>query len=237
MDFQPYGSIVVMATFVAVMGILLRGRLAGRFVIPVWLAAGITGLATGLGLGCGSMHALGYRFTMETVPPFRMDPLSTFDQINRAAGDRPLSTGSIAPELQAGGWINTASRGAPDIEGRVVVLDVWADWCPMCEAAARSLTDVEEKYRRRGVVFITLTAQGIETAYKIANVCKTSGPIGYDAAATIEALVGVSPTVFVVGADGRIAWHDDRSRYKHDIDDLPAHLEQALETALLENRE
>jgi hypothetical protein len=57
-------------------------------------------------------------------------------------------------------------------------------------------------------------------------------PVGFGAGKTISSLVGPAPTVFVVGADGRIVWHDDRARFRHDIADFRHDLNMAIQEAL-----
>ncbi|HEX5444212.1 MAG TPA: hypothetical protein VFW87_10305 [Pirellulales bacterium] len=42
----------------------------------------------------------------------------------------------------------------------------------------------------------------------------------------------LAPVIYVIGADGRIAWHDAQSRYHHQAEGLGSRLGLAIERAL-----
>jgi len=46
--------------------------------------------------------------------------------------------------------------------GRVVVLNLWATWCPPCRAEFPALAELERKYRSRGVTVIALSVDETE---------------------------------------------------------------------------
>lgn len=56
------------------------------------------------------------------------------DDILRARSDReeaaknPLRVGFRMPALHARGWLNGEQPSRSDLAGKVVVLDLWADW-------------------------------------------------------------------------------------------------------------
>jgi len=39
-----------------------------------------------------------------------------------------LNVGQPAPEIAAAGWLNASPPGSSELEGKVVVVDVWAHW-------------------------------------------------------------------------------------------------------------
>ncbi|HVC94927.1 MAG TPA: TlpA disulfide reductase family protein [Pirellulales bacterium] len=240
-DLTLYWTVAAGGLVLAAAGMVLRKSLAGRLVIPNGLAIGIGGFTLGLGLGCGSMHLLGYRWTQDATvvgPAFYPAMLQPPMQ-NASVGpsmnpsfDHPLAPGKHVPSIRAEGWLNVGSDGPPDVADRVVVVDVWAEWCPVCREAAGDLIAVHRKYRERGVIFVTLTMEEAGTAGKMVESAGIPWPVGYGASETMRALVGTAPTVFVIDRDGRIAWHDDRARFRHDIGSLPAHLDQAIDETL-----
>src|SRR5262245_45554913 len=73
------------------------------------------------------------------------------------APSRPLGKGDVFPPLVAEGWVNgpPPSPGAPNM--RLLVVDLWADWCPYCRRGAPDLLQVYHKYSDRGVAFVSLT--------------------------------------------------------------------------------
>jgi peroxiredoxin len=41
--------------------------------------------------------------------------------------------------------------------GSVVLLDFWASWCPPCRSAIPELVDLQEKYRKKGLVILGIS--------------------------------------------------------------------------------
>jgi thiol-disulfide isomerase/thioredoxin len=130
--------------------------------------------------------------------------------------DVPLAVGSELPSLVAEGWLNGPPPMADDLADHVLVIDVWDEMCGMCSKAAPELVEVYQEYAPQGVIFVGLNPADEKTTAAFMEGSGISWPNGYGAAETIEKLVGAAPTLFVVDSTGRIAWHDSRSRYRHD---------------------
>lgn len=140
-----------------------------------------------------------------------------------------IPTGTLAPTLDAAGWLQGSEPTPDELSGRVVVVDAWGWWCQPCRAAAPELVAVHRDYAPRGVVFIGLTPDGSESLPEMEAFVKDYGitwPNGFGAQATLSALgVHYFPTVIVIGADGRVAWSSD------DGGTLPVALDRALRAA------
>lgn len=69
----------------------------------------------------------------------------------------PFTVGEPAPPLEA-----ATAEGTPvdlaALHGHVVLLNLWASWCPPCRAELPLLADVQERHRADGVVVVALSA-------------------------------------------------------------------------------
>ena len=72
-----------------------------------------------------------------------------------------------------------------------------------------------EEYSGEGVVFVSMTKEGEDELEKIdgwAQSLQIPWSIGYGASKTLEAFeIPGYPTTFVIGRDGKVAWHSFRS--------------------------
>jgi thiol-disulfide isomerase/thioredoxin len=94
-----------------------------------------------------------------------------------------------------------------DLEGRVVLVEFWATWCPPCQGTLRFLADLQKRYGER----IAVLAVAIESDE--ADVRRMAGSLGAPlrvALGTPEMArafgdVSAVPTLFVFDAHGRAA--------------------------------
>ena len=122
-----------------------------------------------------------------------------------------------------------------DYAGKVVVLDLWATWCPPCRDEIPHLVDLAKEYAGRGVEVIGLTVEDPESDAELVREFARDFEINYkigwverDVALTLMDGSGAIPQTFVISRDGRILSHligfDPRSS--------PAMLRQAVEQAI-----
>jgi thiol-disulfide isomerase/thioredoxin len=122
------------------------------------------------------------------------------------AGDRPA-----APEVRGktldGGTLDVAS-----LRGKVVVLNIWASWCPPCRKEAPTLERTYRQMRSQGVQLVGLNsrdvgdrARAFERTFSVTypSIVDTDGVIqsrfrGKIAAATL-------PTTYIVDRNGKVA--------------------------------
>ena len=127
-----------------------------------------------------------------------------------------LDVGETAPAIQVSKWI----KGGPiDFErGRgsnVFVIDFWSTICLPCRYSIPFLTDMQKKYRDRGVVIVGISAEDASTVKN--DISRMEPPVGY--AIAVDAgektsnayLKGAGwdelPHAFVIDKDGKLVWH------------------------------
>jgi cytochrome c biogenesis protein CcmG/thiol:disulfide interchange protein DsbE len=115
--------------------------------------------------------------------------------------DRPAPDFTM-PDLESGERISLS-----DLEGKIVVLNVWASWCLPCREEAPALQAVWEAYRSRGVLFLgsnylddrdAARAFVREFGITYPSVFDPSGRLAVD-----YGFVGL-PSTFVIDTTGRI---------------------------------
>lgn len=138
----------------------------------------------------------------------------------------PLAPGAALLPLAAAGWLNgpPPQPGGPGV--RLLLVDLWAHWCPFCRGGVPELVRLHREFAPRGVAFVSLTNMGQESVAGFVGQFAVPWPNGYGAEPeAIRALgagtgnpmpaYGVAPTVYLVGPDGRVRWTDRRGRYRH----------------------
>jgi hypothetical protein len=120
----------------------------------------------------------------------------------------------------------------------------------MCRETAPGLVQAYHRFKARGVVFVSLTDVGPEAAKEFMAQFKVPWPCGYGAELEDLAQFGaytsgrmsggynpgyeVNPTLYLIGANGRVVWHDRQARPLHrgSAPDILQEVEAAIETAL-----
>lgn len=94
-----------------------------------------------------------------------------------------------------------------DYQGKVVMLNFWATWCPPCRAEMPSIQAAFEQYEDEG--FVVLAVNNAESAAQIipfANNLALSFPILLDTNAQLQRVFGIQgyPTSVFINAEGNI---------------------------------
>lgn len=111
------------------------------------------------------------------------------------------------------------------------VVEFWATWCPSCRASIPHLTQLQEKYGDKNVVFVSISAEDVNTVQTFVE--QVGDRMGYTVAvdnnnATTDGFMKPYdlegfPTIFIVNKEGRVAWFD------HYVGDLEPTLVRVLE--------
>ena len=94
-----------------------------------------------------------------------------------------------------------------ELEGKVVVLNFWASWCPPCRWEMPFFETMWNEYRDRGVVFVGVAmADTLEDAHGFAQEAGVTYPIGLDQTNEIVRAYEVRslPTTFFIDKEGQI---------------------------------
>jgi cytochrome c biogenesis protein CcmG/thiol:disulfide interchange protein DsbE len=123
-----------------------------------------------------------------------------------AQGQEPLGEG-LAPDFTLprfdGGQITLS-----ELRGQVVVINVWASWCPPCRDEASVLENGWRRYRDRGVTFIGIDYMDTEPAARaFMEEFGITYPNGPDLGSRIAEAYNVQgvPETFFVTPQGEIA--------------------------------
>ena len=104
-------------------------------------------------------------------------------------------------------------KGDPvDISSGVYVVEFWATWCPPCRTSIPHLTEIQEKFRDRGVKIIGVSKEKLGTVEpfvekmgdKMAYTVAIDGGVAKDYMGKYN--IGGIPHAFVV-KEGKVAWH------------------------------
>ena len=124
----------------------------------------------------------------------------------RARGEAQLASG-LAPDFTITSFEGQTIK-LSELRGKVVVINIWASWCPPCRDEAPFLEKTWRQFKDRGVVFIGVDYVDSETAAKAYlkefGITYFNGPdIGSEIYQRFRAK-GVPETYFV-GKDGNLA--------------------------------
>jgi thiol-disulfide isomerase/thioredoxin len=137
----------------------------------------------------------------------------------------PLKMGDPAPALQADKWV----KGGPITKlekGNVYVMEFWATWCGPCKAAIPHVTELQKKYKDKGLTVIGMNVWEHDLEEVTPFVEEMGDTMDYAVATDVLPFEGAEPSnkgamaetwmkaagrngipcSFIVNRDGVIAW-------------------------------
>lgn len=143
---------------------------------------------------------------------------------NSAAPPRPIDgltlseRAKIASEVEIK-KLDGGTFKLSDFQGKVLVVDFWATYCPPCVRQVPQLAELSRKYRDKGLEVVGLTSDEKADQKKVLEFLKKAGAdytIGYDDPRLSSAFLrgtenedGTTPIpqLFVISRDGRVVDH------------------------------
>lgn len=115
-------------------------------------------------------------------------------------------------------------------QGNVVILNIWATWCPPCVEETSDLVDIYEKYKDEGLVVlgISIDEQGKSVVEPFVEKYDITYPVTIDDGTILEKygpLIGI-PTTYIIGKKGNLRYFATGAITKKE---LAPRIEQLLE--------
>jgi cytochrome c biogenesis protein CcmG/thiol:disulfide interchange protein DsbE len=122
----------------------------------------------------------------------------------------PAGVGSRAPDFRAATLVGAPRvKGIDDYEGQVVLLNLWATWCPPCKREMPSIQALHERFAPHGlkVVAVSVDRPGLEQeilAFRDSYLLTFE--LLHDATGSIQEAYRTNglPETFLIGRDGAI---------------------------------
>lgn len=127
-----------------------------------------------------------------------------------------VELGDPAPALDIAKWAKGKSVDLKAGKGKeVYIVEFWATWCPPCRKAIPHLTEIQKKYKDKGVVVVGVTGEepdvvdgflketGDQMDFTVAIDRNDTTGKAYMMAFGIDGI----PHAFIIDKEGRLAWH------------------------------
>ena len=118
------------------------------------------------------------------------------------AGKLRAKVGEKAPDMAFTLISDASDRRLRDFEGHVVVVNLWATWCPPCRRELPILNRLQRTFRDRGLTVITLTDEARKDVLPVLEASAPDAVNGLLAAFGWLDIRGFRPFSLIIDADG-----------------------------------
>jgi thiol-disulfide isomerase/thioredoxin len=124
------------------------------------------------------------------------------------------SEATLAPELAASEWINSAPLKLNDLHGRVVLIEFWTFGCINCRNTLPFIKSWHDRYQDKGLTIIGVHSPEFDEERKVENLRREVISLGIRYAVVTDNdyqtwnayHVEAWPTTFLLDKQGRIRW-------------------------------
>jgi len=109
----------------------------------------------------------------------------------------------------------TDSSGNPQAlkqwQGKIVVVNFWATWCPPCREEMPELSRLQDQYRNSGVIVLGIATDDVDKIREFSKEIQVNYPLlagdmeGMNLAASLGNDKGVLPYTVIIKTDGTVA--------------------------------
>ncbi|RYG47205.1 redoxin domain-containing protein [bacterium] len=112
--------------------------------------------------------------------------------------------GKAAPKLEVERWLTGV---APELKGKILILDFWATWCPPCRETIPELNSIAKKFAK-DVVVVGISKEDPAVVQAFMKKTPFSYHLAIDTKGRTSEQVGVKgiPHVLIVTPDGIVRW-------------------------------
>lgn len=99
-------------------------------------------------------------------------------------------------------------KASPELEGKPLLLEFWATWCPPCRESIPHLNELYAKFKDRGLEIVWVTDEPNAVIRKFQKDVPMDYPTATDTGGRLSEKMGVSgiPSAFLANKDGVIVW-------------------------------
>jgi peroxiredoxin len=141
----------------------------------------------------------------------RLLPLLLLATLLNGCGESPSATTTAAPAVDFNfPNLDGEERSLKQWQGKVVMLNFWAPWCPPCRKEVPAFIELQEKYADKGFTIVGITVDTRENAQVFADTMGINYPIliaedkGIDLAGNYGNKIGVLPYTAIIDRQGRV---------------------------------
>jgi thiol-disulfide isomerase/thioredoxin len=96
----------------------------------------------------------------------------------------------------------------PELNGKPVLVEFWATWCPPCRKSIPHLNQIYAKYKSQGLEIVGITDEDETTVKKFQQQVPMAYNVAINTPQSVYQQFGIEgiPTAFLVNKGGKIVW-------------------------------